>query len=241
MTVLDIDLDFFVTPIKHWGSSDERRDEDDCRVEDTADAIAYLESHCKMPTDSPSPGATFENHDELFDYGIANWTEPVHLIHIDAHADIGGGLTSCWHYVSTEYTHLNPRQRRMPKRGMKFLNCGNFIVFLAGCGLLKEITFVSHPDWTDDYNAIYMKGFDPSSEALQLKQFDAQDIKDAGFVPLYNVKHEVEEAIPMRRVSREKFQSVAIPDSVVLTRSPGYTPKSADALFDEIARHIKKR
>jgi len=240
MTILDIDLDFFVTPIKHWGATEERLDADEFKVEDAASAIEFLEKQCRMPIGPGIPGAVFENHDELFDYGLANWHEPVHLIHVDAHADIGGGFTPCWHYVTTEFAHQDSRGRRFPKRGSEFLNCGNFIVFLAGCGLLKEITFVSHPNWSDDYNPIYMKGFDPSSEAIQLKRFDAEAVADAGITkPLYLIPHEVEDAIPMRRIPREEFQLEMVPDAVVLTRSPGYTPSSADALFDEIARRIK--
>jgi hypothetical protein len=240
MTILDIDLDFFVTPIKHWGATKDRLDEDEFSVEDTASAIEFLERQCRMPVGPGIPGAVFENHDDLFDYGVANWNEPVHLIHVDAHADIGGGLTSCWHYVTTEYTHQDPKMRRFPKRGSKYLNCGNFIVFMAGCGLLKEITFVSHPSWSDDYNPIYMKGFDPSSEAIQLKRFDAKAIANAGITePLYWIQHEVEDVIPIRRIPRQVFQLDTVPDAVVLTRSPSYTPSSADVLFEEIGRRIK--
>lgn len=240
ITVLDIDLDFFVTPIKYWGTSNNRIPEGNATTESIEEAVNYLETHCLLQT-GKTRGAIFEHHDELFDYALEQFTEPIHLIHLDAHADIGGGLTTCWEYVCTEYTHLSSSMRRFPKRGNKYLNCGNFLVFLAGTGLLKRVTFVSHPDWINDYNGVYMKEFDTDSGAIQLKRFSKQVIKDDDFcTPLYALPHEVEPSIPFVRVSRHDFHSEIAPDRVVLTRSPGYTPASADLLFDALSERIQQ-
>lgn len=239
MTVLDIDLDFFVTPIKHMVDGDTRLDGDRYSVEDADSAMEFLHSRCGLPRTDVLPGAIFEHHEELFDHAIARWTEPVHLIHVDAHADIGGGFTRCWDYVCTGFTHLSPERRRFPTRGLSGLNCGNFIVFLAGCGLLEKVTFVSHPDWIDDYNPIYMKNFDPDSGFIQLKRFTREDVDDAlTGSPLYSYPHETEAAIPLVRIPRDNFTVDGAVSEVFLTRSPGYTPPDADLLFDRIAKHI---
>ncbi|MEG0216309.1 MAG: hypothetical protein RR685_09305, partial [Hungatella sp.] len=238
VTILDIDLDFFVTPIKYWGTSNNRIPEGEATAENIDAAMNYLETHCRLQART-TPGAVFEHHDELFDYALKQFTEPIHLIHLDAHADIGGGLTKCWDYVCTKYTHLDQHMRKFPKRGNEGLNCGNFLVFLAGVGLLERVTFVSHSDWRDDYNPIYMKDFDPTSEELQLKRFSAQIIKDDDLcTPLYDLPHEVEQSIPFVRVPRHDFYSDIVPDKIILTRSPGYTPASADSLFNAISQRI---
>ena len=111
---------------------------------------------------------------------------------------------------------------------------------MAGVVLLELVTFVSHPDWSDDYNPIYMKDFNPASGALQLKRFSAEVVSNAGLTPLYNLPHEVEQSIPFVQVSRHDFHSDISPDKVVLTRSPGYTPASADSLFDAISKRIQQ-
>jgi hypothetical protein len=237
-TALDIDVDFFVTPIKHWGESDERLPEQEFFSDSVTTVLSFLSEKCGVSSKAQIPGACFEHHDELFDYAINHFKEPVHLIHVDAHADIGGGLSSCWYYVCTEYLHLSPEMRQKPRRGNKFLNEGNFVVFLAACGMLSRVTFVSHPEWHDDYNAIHMKDFDPLSEALQLKRYSANVVAAAGIAPLGNSPHDVEPEVPFRRIPGAKFSLVAPPDFMFVTRSPGYTPRSADALYAEIARLI---
>jgi len=236
-TVLDIDLDFFVSPIKNWHASRDRLSEADYSVD--VDALSFFERQCGFGRKTRIHGACFEEHDELFDFAIKNFHGPIHLIHVDAHADIGGGLSTGWRYVVTEYLDLDKDARQNPQRGDNFLNPGNFIVFLAACGFLREVTFVSHPLWHDDYGSIYMRNFDPNSEALQLKRFKLADIEAAGVGGLQNVPHQTEEPIPFRRIPQTDFQLRNPPDLMFVTRSPGYTPKSADKLYDEISKYIE--
>lgn len=245
-TVLDIDLDFFVDSIAHGASADKRLPEwgysaETGRVEgyftDTIEeALAYLETHCLLPQRNKTPGAIFEHHDELFDFAVAHFTEPVHLIHVDAHADMGGDLNSSWEYHSTQYMHLPLHERRTPTRGNNYLNCGNFLVFLAACGLLEKVTFVTHPKWQIDYDCLYLKDFSSASGALQLKRFPPNTVRDANF---HTVPHEKEDEIPFIQVSREDFFSIVQPDTVFLTRSPCFTPASADSIYDAIAQRIQ--
>lgn len=239
-TVLDIDLDFFVSPIQHWKQSHDRVPDAEATPESVEEVLHYLNANCGLPTESKTPGAWFEHHDELFDFAVKHVAEPMHLVHLDAHADIGGGLTRCWEYVFTQYTHLSLPFRRHPKRGARHLNCGNFIVFLAACGLLERVTFVAHPAWQDDYNGLYMKDFDLGSEALQLKRFEKSVIDESKLLtPLYDLPHEVEAAVPFVRVNRDDYHAEHKPDLLFVTRSPGYTPASADPLFEALARRIE--
>jgi hypothetical protein len=230
-----------VRPIKHWCESNERLPEDKFSSESVADVLSFLEKQCCVSDKAKIPGARFEHHDELFDYAISHFKEPIHLVHVDAHADIGGGFSGCWHYVCTEYIHHPVAKRQKPKKGNKFLNAGNFVVFLAACELLGRLTFVSHPDWHDDYNSIYMKDFDPTSGALQLKRYSPEVVSAAGIASLCDVVHDVEAEIPFHRVPRAEFSLSATPDFMFVTRSPGYTPASTDVLYAKIAEFIAAR
>ncbi len=204
-------------------------------TESIDDAFAYLQSHCKVSTDGKTPGACFEHHDEVFDFALTHFTEPVHLIHVDAHSDIGGGMPSCWQYVFGEYLHLDHGKRRTPKRGPKGLNCGNFIVFLAASGLLERVTFVTRKDWRNDYSCIYMECFDVESCNLQLKTFNKQDFSRIGIsAELWDLPHTVEPVVPFEEVSRPEFISDGSPDMLLVTRSPQYTPACSDALYDAL-------
>lgn len=239
MTVLDIDLDFFTSPIVHNATSNARVPCDGASFVPVRKAVDYLNQRCLLPVETKTPGRAFEHHDQVFDYAIKHFSEPVHLIHLDAHADIGGGQTRCWNYVCTDYAHLPLNLRRFPKRGELYLNCGNFIVFLAACGLLREVTFVSHPDWAEDYNAIYMKDCDVESGALQIKKVEKDVLEGVGMMrPLCELPHEVEAEIPFRRISSDDYRADSPPNTLFVTRSPGYTPACSDSLYDALVSLI---
>src|SRR5258708_2188109 len=101
--LLDVDLDFFVSPIKNWDASADRLSDGDYSVD--PDAMSFFERQCGFNPKTRIRGACFEEHDELFEFAIENFRAPAHLIHVDAHADIGGGLSTAWRYVATEYLH----------------------------------------------------------------------------------------------------------------------------------------
>lgn len=239
MTILDIDLDFFVSPIKFEVDTSRRLPEAEFKVEDIESALRFLESNCCLPLDSSVPGALFEHHDEVFDYAVQNFPPQLDWVHVDAHADIGGGwIVPSWQYIFCEYTTLDLKARRTPLRGPKGLNCGNFMLFLAGCGMLKEVRFVTPSIWKSDLQPIFMEGHTECSNAIQLKRYDRDVLRSCLFRPLAETPHEVEQAIPFVPVKREDFELLKQPDFVLLTRSPGYTPKSADRLYDAVASRL---
>jgi hypothetical protein len=238
--VLDLDLDFFVSPIANFISGKQRLNDDEYSV-DQIDSIAqFLETQCGLTAVNRLPAKLFEEHDQVFDYlrmlKADPWREQqVDLHHIDAHSDTGGGLTSCWHYVFSEYLHLPLSARMFPRRGAAGLNPGNFIIFLAACGWLDRVRFVTHPQWQDDIQHVYMHNFDSFSGAIQLKKYNPQTLRDAPITkPLDKIEHELEPAIPFEIIGRENYSADGPFDFVFLTRSPGFTPRFADTIFDWI-------
>lgn len=239
MTVLDIDLDFFTSPIVKDSMGEDATGRRGETVVATGDALEYLQANCRLPIPGKTPGGCFEHHDEVFDFALRHFTEPVHLIHVDAHSDIGGGIPMCWRYVFTEYGYLSQQAKRNPKRGQYGLGCGNFIVFLAACGLIERITFVTRSDWKQDYSCFYMKDFDESVDFLQLKRIPKEVMDAAGptVVP-WEVDYQVDPEIPFIRVPREKFEADGPPDMLLVTRSPQYTPACSDGLYDALVSLI---
>ncbi len=245
MRILDIDLDFFVSPIASFGSSNERLDDSDYSVDSIDVARSFLETQCRLSKRRKLPGACFEHHDDVFYhvrdlYASGELTSPIELHHVDAHSDIGGGFTTCWIYVEQELVHQPIPRRMHPKRGIPYLNSGNFVVFLAACGWLNQIHFVVPNEWRDDTNAAYLKDFSINSRALQLKRYRASDVDSAGVnCSLADIKHTLEPEIPFRYTFRSRYQASEGFDQILLTRSPGFTPKAADKLFDFINEYIK--
>lgn len=235
MTVLDIDLDFFTSPIVFAPPSEMTTERPKGTAESINDAFGYLHSHCKIPTGGKTPGAWFEDHDEVFNFALRHFTEPVHLIHVDAHSDIGGEMPMCWHYVFSEYLYFDSPGRRDPRRNNYGLNCGNFIIFLAACGLLEKVTFVPHVDWKTDYVDYYMKDFDLDSGHLQLKRCPSSELQKNGTpVGPWNAKLELESPIPFNRIPRHEYLADSPPDMLLVTRSPQYTPACSDGLYDAL-------
>ncbi len=244
MRVLDLDLDFFVTPIANWKSDKDRLDPTEYVVDSIENVRVFLEDQCGLSCDAKTPGATFEEHDEIFDHisslrdaGII--ASPIELHHVDAHSDVGGGMTRCWVYVEQELVHLPVEQRVRPKRGGSYLNPGNFIVFLAACRWLREIHFVVPEEWRDDTHPMYLKDFCIGSRALQLKRYQASDIKAAGLTAnLGSIPHTLEPEVPFTYVRRRKYRAPGKFDRMFLTRSPGFTPAGADKVFDFVREYI---
>jgi hypothetical protein len=97
MTVLDIDLDFFL----QQRVTGPRRRRPSCKdiAPWAASAVEkFLVQQCGLDSRKPLPGSIVKEHHELFDIWqhlieTGQLTVPFDLVHIDAHADVGmGGL-----------------------------------------------------------------------------------------------------------------------------------------------------
>ncbi|WP_257233071.1 hypothetical protein [Rhodococcus qingshengii] len=65
--ILDIDLDFFVTPVVYWPEDNERPPAEDYSVWPIDQALDFLRNRCGLT--QKLPGFVTENHGELSLYG----------------------------------------------------------------------------------------------------------------------------------------------------------------------------
>lgn len=231
--VLDIDLDFFVTPVVHWPQWDGRAPGRSMWTVD--DAIAFLRDVCGL--DTPLPGFVTETHDELY----WRWKDaitsgvlqaPFHVTHLDAHADLGLG-DSGWPYLMTDLLHLDVDARTNPRTGGSGLNEGNFLAFAIAAGWIAGLEYVYGEGGNNDELAYLMQNFDKDAGNVQLKAITPDQKDDL----LRRGRCEIERLeppVPYRTAPAAQYTSTGVYDFVCRARSPLYTPEAADVIFDEI-------
>ncbi len=243
LRVLDIDLDIFVSPINDRHSSSRLRDEE-CELT-SDDAIDYFLMHkCGLSSSAPKPGAVFEEHDELFDVLKSliesnQLADSFELVHVDAHADLGFGQWPPFEYLLTDLMHRPVHERTSPARGPKGLNRGTVLLFIAACEWISKLYYVHHPDDGEDVPTLLLDWSNDSDRcSLHVPRCSMEDI-NASKLPFldWNVLSKrcsrgtlipIESSTIVTYCGPEEF------DFVFLTRSPGFTPPKADAVFERI-------
>jgi hypothetical protein len=234
--VLDIDLDFFVSPVVYWPESDARPEPDEYEVWATDDALTFLRDQCGLT--GRRPGMVTRNHGEVFPLwrdAIADGslTAPFHVTHIDAHADLGLG-DSGYLYLLTELLLLDPEDRQHPRTGTSGLNDGNHLAFAIACRWIADLVYVYGRGGGSDELTLVMEGFDRQASHVQLSTLTPQQIERYLHRQETPVPSHLEPRVPYRSTRWDKFSAEGPFDFVCLTRSPPYTPVTADPLFDVI-------
>jgi hypothetical protein len=240
--VLDIDLDFFVEPVIHWPLDDRRPSADEHSVWPTPDAIEFLEDRCGLV--GRRPGFLTEQHDDLFPAwrdAIASGLlkPPFHVTHVDAHADLGLGDAG-YMYLMTSLLLQEHEDRAYPAPppGRTGLTEGNFLLYAIACRWISDLVYVYGEGGGSDELLYAMQGFDSKARHIQLAAMSTAELQRLHLLLVDGRRPEVlqlEPAIPYRAGRWEEFRADQPYDFVCLTRSPRYTPRSADPLYDEIA------
>jgi len=250
LRVLDIDLDIFVSPINDHHSSTRLRDEKCVLTSD--DAIDYFLTHkCGLSSSAPKPGAVFEEHNELFDVlkrlvESNQLADSFELVHVDAHADLGFGQWSPFEYLLTDLMHRPVHERTSPERGPKGLNRGTVLLFIAACEWISKLYYVHHPDDGDDVRELLLDWNDETEQmSLQIPKCTTDEmdriISYGVTVDRWEMLSECcipGRLIPFERSTIESYTGPSEFDFVFLTRSPGFTPRKADAVFEKIRSMI---
>jgi hypothetical protein len=125
--VLNIDLDFFVSPVKQYAAdTDPRLPEDSYRADSPERVLSFLEKQLRLKKGQRTPGKFVRYHKEVFDAWealIANGhlKPPFSVVHVDAHDDFDG-----------EGVGRRPHS-------------GNFLTHATKNNWLEEIVFVQPP------------------------------------------------------------------------------------------------
>src|SRR5579875_2152894 len=247
--VLDLDLDAFVYGTAHFRDSDSLRLEaDDFPAWELDKLTAFLESQCLL--ESRRPGCAVEHHGELFfrwrdaiDAGVL--VPPFHVTHVDAHADLGLGDCGYVHLL-TELLALPADRRHDPRVGDDGLGDGNYLAFAVANRWISELEYVvggrdvvlddgpagaAHPG---DLLVYLFENFDLDSRTLRLPLLEPENLRDN----LLNVDQlhplDLEPPVPFSWETIGSYRAAAPFDFVCLARSPGFTPATADVLYDVI-------
>lgn len=200
------------------------------------DARAFLRERCGL--DRPRPGFVTENHSELF----ARWRDaiergtlsaPFSVTHIDANADLGKGDAG-YNYLMTSLL-FEPVEKRTHFKGPRrttTITDGNFLLYAIACRWINDLTYV-WGDGGDDELRYAMEGFTLQADRIQLAAMEAGELAKLMNQQAPRPSH-LEPPVPYRSTRWDCFTAEDRYDFVCLTRSPPYTPASADVLYDAI-------
>lgn len=252
--VLDLDLDFFVTPTATWPQWEHRAPVPEYEVSPTEDVRGFLEDRCHLNVSAELVGQQVVDHDGAF-WTWKRWIEegkltiPFKIIHVDAHADVGLGDAG-WMYLMTELLALPLHERSIPTTGRSGMNEGNYLTFAVANRWVKDILFVyphrgSSPESKTresmqsrpgDLLNYHFHHFDPLTRKFELKQYTKEEANRLVMGSKKTHPVRVEPAIPYDWVSGDRFQFEGF-THILVAQSPRYTPASADALLPVIGEY----
>ncbi|NRF89864.1 UPF0489 family protein [Paenibacillus frigoriresistens] len=246
MKILDIDLDFFLDEIAlHRSDFGQRLENDEYIPWKGEDVDAFLRERCGLTKNKKIKGRIINHHHEAFFF----WREliesgdlnvPFSVTHIDAHADLGLGDGS-WHYLMTEFLHLDVNDRRYPEKynekDLSKLNFGNYLAYSIACQWLSSLTYVTHPRWRNDLPWTILKDFSDHSKAIQLKKYELGIKLDVMNMDKYTPV-QLEPEVPLKIIQCSEYIDDGNFDFILLCKSPGYTPKTSDKLIPIISEYF---
>ena len=119
--VMDLDLDFFVSPTaREIERGAGRLESETYKCSSESEVRQFLEQRCGLSTSRKIPGVIVTHHDEAFQHW-SDWiasgqcSGQFKVVHADAHADLGLECWNCkdldWSYLLTEFLSLSNQER----------------------------------------------------------------------------------------------------------------------------------
>lgn len=251
MKILDIDLDFFLLRKAHSTVTSKRRlNKNEYKCWEEQDVIRFLEENCGLSKSKKLSGRYFTHHVEVFHFlkeiqKTNKFNVQFSIDHVDAHADLGLGDASYKH-ISGKILHMPLTERHKIKlfNGYLGLSSGNYLAFAIACQWISELKYINNKDWFNDLPQFHFRDFDINTNIIELKKYHDKDIQkmiDHGdlYQQALTIKPlEIEPAVPFQRIDYENFKNEETYDYILLTQSPGFTPKTADALIEVITEYM---
>lgn len=240
MTVLDVDLDFFVSPTvydtpEHAARPDDRA----CTVWGPAEAEGLMR---RLGATAPLPGALCEHHVEaLWAWNRALYegrlVAPFAVVHVDAHEDLGYG-DPLWIPLQEEVL-LRPVWGREFEQVAALAHSGNYLLCAVALGWVSELTLVLPGPLSRDpalrlaelsIHPLHWLDGDETSGMLQLRSappLPARAQADGCRTLEWAV---LDPPVPVRVLLPEEVEPQAY-DFLTVARSPAFCPPKADALL----------
>jgi hypothetical protein len=238
--VLDLDLDFFVWPVKLHPSR-KRLPGSQYTYACEQEVRQFLEDRCHLDRVTKIPGRQLNEHIEALKVWRKWVTEgklsqPFSVIHVDAHADLGAGTT--WEPVD-KLLRLSWGDRAKKSMREIGLHSGNYLFGAIAYRWLSKLTYVyptdpasqdESPPPSDLPDSLFL-GRNPSSGKIQLKGSRAL----SGLAP--NAGTSDEPCVRFERIADRRFEFSGFTHMVV-AHSRKYTPEPADHLLPVIREYF---
>jgi hypothetical protein len=254
MRVLNLDLDFFLSDAVYHRADDvnARPDDEDIEPWEADEVISLLRDSLYLRTRSPFRLVT--HHDEVFFIWRElvqrnELTSPFFVCHVDAHSDLCMGSPACV-YLHSDFLELPLTQRQYPTEGEEGINFANYMSFVIGNRWISEIDFIVPSFWsadipwwqlTDDSDNCIDKELMLGTQ-MQIELMHAPREKIMSCHDFSKIRKPVgEPRVPLNIISHQslsnRYQDVHW-DFVFLSQSPGYVPRTGDALIPVIESYI---
>jgi hypothetical protein len=253
--VLDLDLDFFVSPTERDAMPDgPRLPEELYRVQTNNQVRLFLEKQCGLGSKQKLLGRRLTNHSEAF-WTWKHWIEsgmlrtPFDVVHVDAHADLGGvGDPKTIKFVVAEMLALEPNKRSNPPRGFGGIHDGNYLVVAVANRWINRLIYVYPPDSElgtgenpedpGDLLCWWFKDFDCATPILQLPHYRVDDLFECFLrtPPLTPLR--LEPSVRFDWVRAANFKTESDFSHMVVAQSPAFTPESADRLLPLVCEYF---
>lgn len=266
MTVLDLDMDYFMTEIAHTDFSVKERLDEELYGHSVwpADKVRdFLERNLGLSKNHKIAGRIVHEHCESLFF----WEElikcnklsaPFDVIHVDSHADLGLGCGFASDFLQGPFLTLSTTTRRKVRNyrhndKLYEINIGDYLLWAVGYKMISSITYCANPNGDkDDYLLDTMRDYseervwdEPVKNHIQLKYNKDMAPSPRNATPKYIKKYlagaikdpEVELLI-IPTIEDVSFRGDF--DFAVLAQSPNYTPASADFIMDIFREYIEE-
>jgi hypothetical protein len=203
--------------------------------------LSFLREKCGLK--GAIPGFAVEHHGEFFgqwrrSIETGDLVPPFHVTHVDAHADLGIGETGHI-YLLSELLAKPPEERWFPMEGEGGLTDGSFLAFAIGCRWISDLLYVYSPGGGSDVHPYLMEGKDLNAPNIRLPRVTSQELQrfHGGRKPTLPAS-QLEPPVPFSKVRCSDFQAEHAFDMICIARSPAYTPRDADLIFDDVRREF---
>ncbi len=243
--VLDLDLDFFVWPVKTDRPTAKRLPRRQWTSVASAEEVDFfLEKRCHLNRSTPIEGRLVTDHVEALDVW-QEWMDqailerPFGVVHVDAHADLGAGANHTFAYLD-KLLALPMNERSCLRRGAKALNSGNYLLGAIANRWLQHLKYVYPVDpilkgtsqTPGDLPHQVFVNADWHTRQIQLKGYRRKDWMLRNPTP-----YVVEPSLPFDLIPATEFEFSGFTHMLV-ARSPQYTPLLADTLIRVISGYF---
>lgn len=232
MTILDIDMDFFLKDISK--KNENRLDENFPEKWKKEDVINFLENNLGLNKNKKIPGFIVTNHDEAltkWKYLINNkkLTIPFDIIHVDSHSDLWGNKKQEYYQQMNSLIGKNFSIRQIVAFGNDdYITEGNYLLFAIWFYWINKLTYCANPAYTnpDICNCIFKGNIDflgDKNDENLIIQLSSNE-KEVNFRFLKELN---------------SMKNLAKYDFITFSQSPNYTPKSLDYVIDIIKEYLE--